>query len=523
MTNKNLGVSALRMLMQKWKYHIAVGILILLFIVACIHSLNTLLLYTPDSARYIAWANSLSLFKGFTDYTSPEASRYVVHSPLYSILLAPIAYGAPSDIVAMKGLNIFIAAALILLIFTSVRKNYSPGVALFAAVMFSVHPFVIILTTQILSELLFGFFFVLLLYLLSKDSGGLKIDLNFYGILAAVIGSVFSREVGLITIFIVTGYFAYRKQYSKAIIALFLPIILYSAWYIRNEVYYGTIEEPALRNASLFFSNVLTSENSSLIDEFLHRIVLNGRYYSEHLFNFAFSSVFNTGEGAFATPWMSLVDGTSEILSVASRTVLLFSFILGVISIAMAAYGAWSDFNRKKRDTLALLFFVSYSLVLVLYPVFDIRFLFPVYLLCILWFASALHTIMKGRSKRVKALLITGVMICMVPGILWSATFVITQHKLIDDPRGTFMASDNENEWTRHSQIALPGVAQWLNTHANDSGVVLSQYKELAFFLASHKVVTLGSLESVSSFTGAIRDYDIHYVVTLKNKTRCRH
>ncbi|MHB1048873.1 MAG: hypothetical protein ACYC09_02240 [Bacteroidota bacterium] len=504
------------------KYHIAAGLLVLLFLFAGMYSLNTMLLYTPDSARYIAWANSLSHGNGFTDYTSPEASRYVVHAPLYSVLIAPIAYWAPSDIVAMKAVNIFIAAGLSLLMFIMVRKQYDPGTALFAAALFLAHPFVIILSTQILSEILFGFFFILLLYLLSNDAGGLKIDRNFYGILAALIGSVFSREVGLVTIAIVTVYFAYRKQYTKAIIVFFLPVILYSAWYIRNEVYYGTIEEPALRNAALFFGNVLTSENSSLFDEFLRRIALNSRYYAEQIFNFTFSSVYTPGDGAFPTPWMSLVDGTSKMLTAASHFILSFSILFGVISIALAAYGAWRDVRRQEYGILILLFFIAYTLVIVLYPVFDIRFLFPIFLLMILWIVSALYAIVSGRSNVVKAAVYTGMMVCLAPGILWSATFFVTQHKLIDDPRGTFMVTENETEWTRHSQISLPAAAEWLNTHAADSGVILSQYKELAFFLSSHKVITLGSLESVSSFNSAIRDYDIHYIVCLKNKSGWR-
>lgn len=522
MNNTKFDFFAAVSVLRQRKYHIGAVILAILFLVAGMYSLNTLLLYTPDSARYVAWANSLSYFNGFTDNTSPEASRYVVHAPLYPVLLAPIAYWAPSDIAALKALNIFIAAAIMMLIFVAVRKHYGPGTALFAAMMFIVHPFVAILSTQILSEILFGFFFVLLLYLLSKDSGGLPLELNYYGILAAVVGAVFSREVGLITIVVVAGFFAYRKQYTKAIIVFFLPVILYSAWYIRNEAYYGSIEDPALRNTALFFGNVLTSENSNLFDEFIRRIVLNGRYYSEHLFNFTFASVYNTGDGVFSTPWMSLVDGTSKLLSAASQMVLSFSFLFGAISIALAAYGAWNDARRYERGFLSLLFFIAYSLVILLYPVFDVRFLFPLFLLMVLWSASALHSMVNGRPIAVKAMAAAVVMVCLMPGIIWSSTYFMTQHKLIDDPRGTFMATGDQDDRTRHSEISLPAAAQWINTHVKEPGVVLSQYKELAFFLNLHKVITLGSLESVSSFNGALRDYDIRYIVSLKNKSGWR-
>lgn len=63
-----------------------------IFLVLAILNLNSLLLYTPDSARYLIWGNSLASFCGFLDATEVEVARYVVHAPLYSILIAPVLY-----------------------------------------------------------------------------------------------------------------------------------------------------------------------------------------------------------------------------------------------------------------------------------------------------------------------------------------------------------------------------------------------------------------------------------------------
>ncbi|HCA80687.1 MAG TPA: hypothetical protein DEP53_13245, partial [Bacteroidetes bacterium] len=63
-----------------------------IFLAFSLWIVNDCILYTPDSARYIIWAQSLASFDGFHDATSPESTRYVVHAPLYPILLAPLGW-----------------------------------------------------------------------------------------------------------------------------------------------------------------------------------------------------------------------------------------------------------------------------------------------------------------------------------------------------------------------------------------------------------------------------------------------
>ena len=42
------------------------------FVVAGSFVINDLSIYTPDSARYLVWANSLASFDGYKDGTFPE-------------------------------------------------------------------------------------------------------------------------------------------------------------------------------------------------------------------------------------------------------------------------------------------------------------------------------------------------------------------------------------------------------------------------------------------------------------------
>src|SRR5260221_712085 len=51
--------------------------------------LNDLSAYPPDSCRYLIWGNSLAHGAGFVDATQPVPDRFVVHAPLYALLIVP--------------------------------------------------------------------------------------------------------------------------------------------------------------------------------------------------------------------------------------------------------------------------------------------------------------------------------------------------------------------------------------------------------------------------------------------------
>ena len=286
------------------KNFVVSGILILLFVILSLLSLNDLFFYTPDSARYVAWAQSLSQGTGFTDYTSPESSRYVVHSPLYPLLLTPIAGVFSGNIVALKTLNVFLAALIMLLLYGIVHREGNPIVGVIVVALFAAHPIVNILSTQILSEILFGLFFVLLLYLLTKEDDDSSLRLNFFFLIAVVTGCVFSREIGLVTIVAVTVYFALGKQYTKAIVIFFIPLILYLIWYIRNEAYYASLENLDFRNSMLLLSNVYTSADSGYGVELWMRISNNAIFYCKELSIILFASPYNIYGNTYTAPWM---------------------------------------------------------------------------------------------------------------------------------------------------------------------------------------------------------------------------
>ena len=84
------------------------------FLAVSIWVVNDCTLYTPDSARYVIWARSLASFDGFHDTTLPESTRYVVHAPLYPIVLAPLVWIFSDIVIPSKVLTIILAAVIVL-------------------------------------------------------------------------------------------------------------------------------------------------------------------------------------------------------------------------------------------------------------------------------------------------------------------------------------------------------------------------------------------------------------------------
>jgi uncharacterized membrane protein len=102
---------------------IGIGLVCGLFLLLGLPSLNQMIIYTPDSARYLAWANSLAQFDGFKDMTTPEPSRYVVHAPLYPVLLAPGAFLFPQSVVAAKTTTLIIGILTIFMFYVWARNR----------------------------------------------------------------------------------------------------------------------------------------------------------------------------------------------------------------------------------------------------------------------------------------------------------------------------------------------------------------------------------------------------------------
>lgn len=495
------------------KNRIILSVLIILFVVSSYISLNQFFLYTPDSARYIAWANSLAECNGFTDYTAPEAKRYMVHSPLYSLLIAPIAYLFPADIIKVKILNIILSSATALFLFALLKNKKEELSALLIVTIFILHPMVFIFSTQVLTEVLFGLGFIALLYYLQKEAQDNSSRKNFIFAVISLLVCMFSREIGILCVPIVFFFYALRKSYTKTILVFFIPLIFYSIWFIRNEIYYANIEQAEFKNSLIYFSNTMTSSDANFGIEMLSRIVNNAEFYIKEVTILMFTPVYDVFERSLNIPWMALIDFQTPIMKSMIAIVNNIYWILSFTSIGMVIFGMIIEFRNEKAYYIKIIFFILYIGIILSYPVLDTRFLYPIFLLFLLWFGSALSYIRQKKYKVVNICTTIVIVILILPNIAWTLNFVRTQHRLIADPLGSFFDLKDASNNTKHFQIALPTTGEWLNKQNDSSEVVLSPYKELSLYLKNKKVFVLNRIAPTSTFDKVIQDYNVHYIV----------
>nr|MBP8976753.1 glycosyltransferase family 39 protein [Bacteroidota bacterium] len=260
--------------MSKKSIHITLGVLILLYLVTNFLALNESVIYVPDSGRYLIWANSIARGEGYRDATSPEPTRYVVHSPLYALFLAPSQMIFPNSIEAAKATTVLFGALAILAFFLLLKMFFPEEYALWGAILFMLHPETINYSTQVLTEIPFvcvTLYAIILVQRYTTNENNSSMTKAAIAILVSM--SVLLREVGVVFAFAVILYLFLMKKRRAAVMLLTLVIAVYGAWFVRNEIIVASQENPATRNSKIFSIHMYTSNSDSMLEEYTARVV----------------------------------------------------------------------------------------------------------------------------------------------------------------------------------------------------------------------------------------------------------
>jgi len=492
-------------------------ILMLGFAGAAIYSASDFLFYTPDSARYVIWANSIAKGDGFSDYTSPEPKRYVIHAPFYSVVLSPVAALFRNNIIALKLATAALAILLLLVLYSYVRSAHGRIAAFLGILLLALNPLMMLFSTQVLSEVLFALSLMILFHLTDQwTKQGFMGTKKLVGIIVALLACIFSREIGVVLLFVMTAFLLIHKRYENAAIVFLSVVAFYLIWFFRNEIFVAGAERPELRNMTLFVSHILTSNEQSMWNEFALRISVNSAYYLKQIHSLLFFPQFTiTGEMDVAL--FPIVDRTSAWIGKGQQLV-SFSYLLLIAGTAgMVFYGVVKEFQKRNMSTVYMLFLLLYIFLILVYPVYDIRFLFPLLLVMILFFCSAAGDIVQTKRRMVSTVLVGAVVLCMIPNALWGISFVTESHNY---------QSDQIRYYRELKQHPLKGtdytkpfvkVAEWFKQHPDTSQVIISRWKELGIAIPEKKVLLMDVFVSLTMFEQSIRDYDVKYIVTSKD------
>ncbi len=481
------------------------------------YSMSDYLFYTPDSARYVIWSNSLASGDGFSDYTSPEPKKYVIHAPLYSVVMAPAAFFFENNIIAIKAGTVILAVILLFVFHGYMLSRSGRWAALFAAAVLAFHPLTLVYSTQPLSEILFALSFIALLAVLDKwVSTGYVRNRLLAGVVISLLACILSREIGMILLLAVVLYVAMQKQYEKAAIIFMSVIIVYSLWLFRNELLIAGQEQPELRNMTLIVSHILTSHEQSLFLEFYTRMMVNGEFYIQQLHSLIFYSQF-TPSGAYESSIMPVVDRTSVYIVAAQQAVSIIFPLLAAFPLVLLAAGIIKERTNKHFLFIYIFFLPLYLCLLMIYPVYDIRFLYPLLLMLILLAGIGFGELLLRKNSYITAALIICSLAALIPNVLWGLSYIEEGNTYHSDQLEYFNELKKHPEKLTSLNKPFGKAAEWITSRNDSSEVIISRWKELGLYLQNKKIFLMESFTPIASFEQTIRDYGVRYIVTTKN------
>jgi tetratricopeptide (TPR) repeat protein len=482
-----------------------------LLTVAALATVNDALLYTPDSARYLIWAQSLSRFDGFNDFTLPDPTRYVVHAPLYPFVLVPAAWIAPGSVVAAKITNILLGAALVWLFFSWLRRTVSPVMAAWVSSLLALNALTLIYSTQVLSEVPFAMAFIgaaMLAEDLDRPKEG-RITAEFAAIVLALGAAMFLREIGVTLVAAFVLLWLTAGQRRTALMVGGLCLLVYVLWFLRNEVIVAGIEEPPLRNSKLLTAHLYTPQDASLIAELMARLTTNARVYANHLSSLVFAPDLGVrSHGLVHIGWLP-VQWTMAALTILRPVYLVATLVLPTLGLFL---------GRRAHASAGRVAIVLglYIIPVLLYPINDIRFLYPV--LVGLLYLGAIGA-QEGWAKwgrrlptaALKPLAVAGLLLGLTPNIVWAASYVSMNWRMAHD-REALALDPGVPDYYRKT---LAEAGAWIRQNVEPGVTILSRWKEVALEAGERSVIDVDPQMTPDNFDRTIRDYDVRYIASV--------
>jgi tetratricopeptide (TPR) repeat protein/4-amino-4-deoxy-L-arabinose transferase-like glycosyltransferase len=503
------GLSAIRYLAD-----VRIWLLVAAFIVVGILSLNDAMLYTPDCPRYLIWAKSLAAFEGFKDTSNPDPSQYVVHAPLYPLLLAPLSWFFSNIIIPAKAVTVLFGAALVILFYLWAAKRSGKSAALVGTSFLALNPLTILFSTHVLSDIPFAVFIVLFFLAAEKMTENPHEEKWGWGFVLVLALGIFLREVGLTLLLGATSFLLLRKEYRRLLLVFTIPMLFYMIWYFRNEVYIAGIENPPMRNMKIFLSHAFTSDSASMLDEFLARLRINIAVYVNQARGLI---LFPQFLGRFFPVVTPADPGMSEMMTILGYA----QYPLIVLQYGLFGWGVVLKFREMKTSWLVVLFSFFYLMMVLLYPINDLRFLVPILILVLFYAVAGGHDIavrLARLQSRKRMLAVTAALagiLLAIPNGVWVYNYVANNRQYLRNLNETSKPFIVDSKTPELYVRPVSLVGSWIARQHDSATTVLARWKELTFWMNGKKMLDTDPLLSLSLFEAMLRDYDVGYIVSL--------
>ncbi|HUI64144.1 MAG TPA: hypothetical protein VL126_04830 [Bacteroidota bacterium] len=217
----------------------------------------------------------------------------------------------------------------------------------------------------------------------------------------------------------------------------------------------------------------------------------------------------------FALQWtFSVTDSTDRVLLWMQNAMKDLAWPIGALTVAVLLFGA-RRLLRGSAGTFLKVFLPAYAVIIIVYPVSDVRFLFPV-LLLLLWGVAEGFVALAERGLSVRAARIVAP-ICLIllalPNLAWIRDIVASNISFRSDPAAFSERAIREDPYPNELLLIPRRASEWVVAHSDSAMVVGSKSMATGLWLQGRRVLVINPLSPVEDFDNKIRDYRVGYLI----------
>jgi len=475
-----------------------------MFLIVGFLRLNDVSIYTPDSARYLILGNSIAHGKGFVDDSQPDPDRFVINAPFYAVLIAPVEALFPMSVVAVKVWTLLWGVCGIVLLYIWTRRTWGSNAALIGSALLAFNPAMILYSTEVLSEAPFIVFYLAAFLLCGRMITNEGRKTGAVAFLAACIALIpLLREAGVAMV-LATALALFSQEKKKAAAIVFCSsVALAVLWYVRNQVLVGSRDDSLNGNISVLFQHFVSPEGSSIFVEFGLRAWLTLKAYVLQVGGLLFFPLATVQLSVFLNEPSSLHTLLSGLME---RGQFL---VLGVVGATSCA-GIVHDFRVSRVALQYVSFAFIYLLIILLYPVHDIRFLLPLLPPALYYTVGGIKIILSklqpAREHWQSYVIAGATAIVLFPNVVGIYHLIKTNASFSqqDVPQLRSVPPPYQYRWGH--------IGKWIEANIPPDAVIASPVKDIVAVAGNRKVVQIGYRSLLPRFETLIRDYDVQYV-----------
>ncbi len=478
------------------------GILILLFTFLIVTSarINDLSIYS-DSTRYVIWGTSVAHGKGFVDDTQPLPEYYVVNAPLLSVVLAPVMSLFPFSLYAAKVLVILISCCMIFLFYRFLLLHFDKRLSLLLTTLFSFLPLTLTISTEVLSESLFlAIVFIIFSILHRYFSGSITIKEKIT-VLVLLTLLPLVREIGLALTLAVILILFYESKYKELLLLFLSTSVTLGLWYFRNTSL-NIPSDSQSPNIQFIFQHFVTPQGTPILIELWQRILINSKEYFQQLAGLILFS-FPTNVILSPTPlhkfFTHVITNHGSVLFIITTPLL----IAGIIE-------EWKTNDGKMR----ILFLLFYIFIVLLYPLLDPRFIYPLIPLLLFLYTKALQRIYTFLKVTPPIRIAITSLLVLIPALSFTITYDIVKsnvYYLLHKEK--LQPSESSYESILYYTTPWEQIGEWLKNNVPAGSTLITPLKEVSIFAPHIKHQEVNRGVPTPMFEESIRSSQATYIL----------